>query len=146
MRRPLRLAPLLVVAALAGCEMPTPLARGPDVLVRSGEPLYQFRTNGEITPTSCNSRQPSGYGGAPSGCIVDSALAAQVADPRDMVAPRQPGPPYAAPAAAAATGYLYGNGAALPRLEVGGEAGGGGAARVDIPPGDPAPETEEETP
>ena len=126
----LALAPLLAACAYE------PLEIAPDVLARGAEPWYQLRPGGGIAATSCLAGRPSGYGQAPPACVVDNAFAVQAANPSDLVAPRQPGDPLAAPVAAAAYDYIFGDG-------VGGDtvltldgpgAPGGAAGRLDIPP------------
>lgn len=138
MRAPAILPAMAAVAALGACAY-QPIEYGPDLLARGAEPLYQLRPDGRIVATSCVAGRPSGYGSAPPGCAVDNAFAVQVAHPSDLVAPRQPGPPIGAPAAAAAYDYIYGDGDGLGggdtvlRVEGTGAGQGGGAGRLDIP-------------
>ncbi|MEO0829062.1 MAG: hypothetical protein AAFY03_01220 [Pseudomonadota bacterium] len=76
---------------------------------RGTEPYYSYSPDGKIVPTACLSRQPSGYGRAPSACAVDSVMAQQVAHKHELVHPHEVGPAAAAPVATAASRYIYGD-------------------------------------
>ena len=102
---------LIVIAAaaslLSGCE-PEPPEQRLSVVTRGTEPIYQMREDGRIAATACLTGHPAGYGSTPSACTVDSVFGQQIANPQDMIAPRSPGPSYAARPAQAAYEYIYG--------------------------------------
>lgn len=84
-------APLLLAACADGREWPE---RG---FLLSGD---------EAVPISCLAGYGRTDGELPLGCANELNLARMVESPRDLVAPRQAGPAFAEPVAAAAERYL----------------------------------------
>lgn len=108
MKTPALIIALVGATTLSACMTDTQPEQRLSIVTRGTEPLYQYRADGRISPTSCLAGTPAGYGSAPSACAVDSAFARQAHHPHDLVHPRQPGYTYAARPAKAAYEYIYG--------------------------------------
>lgn len=142
--RPMRNVPLFLagILALAGCETMPIAQAAPDVLSLADEPRYLAAPGHAIVPVACLRPVPRGE---PSGCLVDTVFARQVAHPSDLVRPRAPGPAPTAPAARAAEAYIFGTDRlGLPEIALGGRATA--ANGVLIPTGDAGAEDGGEAP
>lgn len=122
----------LLLPLLAACQAAE--ITDSDVIRFAPEPTYFLTDGGDVAATRCRSDRTSGYSELPSGCQRDLVFAAQVANQRDLIKPRQPGPAPAAPIAIAAEKYLYGE-----EVPPDGRAPEGGAARIIQ---NPAPQPE----